>query len=482
MNRSGIVVFLSGLCLACDPATIPTPDAGAPMDAAEDTSAVSPPDAPRSDAPGDLMFVARCNYMNTFSMSAECREYEGAAGWSAALVEADCMRVFLGRAGTPALGVRCSVDNPVGVCAVGDPSALGYITISSGPASGCGAAQSACETFARGRFTPDARCAGCEATGEPPVGVFIPPYVDCRPARTGELPGLTDGEVCTPTLISGSTEPGRRYADYADCNVVRTQRPYYPFEVSVPVVPADPRLTDTTYMRDVAWLRTEAEASACACCHSASRTPDGASIWDTEAGPLWVDTVSDEALAMLGGFTDSGGFGFYPSAENNGFDRSNTGLPTTDVSRLRAFVLRELERRGVTETETRALAPFAPFFRDLINFSPLACDADVGVLADGTIAWRGGAARGLAVLEAGSASPGVPPNWDLPVGTIFAIAADPTMPAFGCGLRYGEVPEGGRQRIPLSGAAPALVAGRTYYLYVERDVIQPITRCTFVAQ
>jgi hypothetical protein len=48
-------------------------------------------------------------------------------------------------------------------------------------------------------------------------------------------------------------------------------------------------------------------------------------------------------------------------------------------------------------------------------------------------------------------------------------------------MRYGELPAGSIQRIPASGAAPALVSGRTYYLYVERDVIQPITRCTFVA-
>jgi hypothetical protein len=36
-----------------------------------------------------------------------------------------------------------------------------------------------------------------------------------------------------------------------------------------------------------------------------------------------------------------------------------------------------------------------------------------------------------------------------------------------------------RQRIPSQGAPPALVPGQTYYLYVLRDIAQPIARCLF---
>ena len=474
---TGLIWLLAG----CDPAT-PSVDAGqdaSPADAPLDAAA-EPTDAPEGDAPGDPAFTARCLYMNTFSRTPECREYRG-AGWSASSVATDCARVFLNRPGEVELGQLCAFDNSVGRCVVGDVAGRGYVTVSSGPSSSCGAAQSACETFARGTFTPDARCMGCAATGEVGTGVFVPPSVDCRDARAGEPPGMTGGRVCTPTLISGATEPGRQYADYADCSVVRTQRPYYPFEVTIPVDPADPRLTDASYMGEVAWMRQQAEASACACCHTSTRTPDGAAIWDTEAGPLWVDTISDEALAMLGGFTDSAAFGFYPAASNNGFDRSTTGLPTTDVTRLRAFVEREFLRRGLTLADARAQTPFAPFFRQLIEYTPPACESGVGVIADGTINWTGGPARYVSVLEAGSASPGVPPNWDLPAGMLWSIRVPPTLPALGCGMRYGELPAGSIQRIPASGAAPALVSGRTYYLYVERDVIQPITRCTFVA-
>ena len=36
-------------------------------------------------------------------------------------------------------------------------------------------------------------------------------------------------------------------------------------------------------------------------------------------------------VPVTAGFTPSGSFGFLPVEENNGFDRSTTGLPTTDV-------------------------------------------------------------------------------------------------------------------------------------------------------
>lgn len=440
----------------------------------------TPEPEPTTDAGSDAGdFLASCGYVNAFSETPECREYRGGS-WTQEAAEADCRRVFLGRAGTFALEA-CSFADETGRCVVGDLSADGYTLVSSGDPSSCGAAQTGCETFAGGTFTPDAACGdGCVA-GEEIAQPFVPMFVDCRPALEGEPPGATDGQVCTPTLISASTEPGRRYADYADCDVVRTQRPYYAMPTEIEANPDDPRLSDESYLDELAWLRSETESSACACCHSSSKTPSGPAVWDTEAGALWIDTVSDEALAMLAGFTDSAAFGFFPTAQNNGFDRSETGLPTTDVARLRAFATRELERRGLSVDEARALPPFAPFFRELIEFEPEACEDGIGLDAEGALRWSGGNARYVYVLEADAQAPGVPPNFDLPEGTLWSIAVAPDATSIPCGMPYGSVPEGVTQRIPTVGAAPALESGRSYFLYVLRDVVQPITRCVFVA-
>lgn len=436
-------------------------------------------DGATTDGGGDPTFVASCEYVNTFSDSAACREYRG-AGWSAETTAADCEEVFFGAAGVLALGAPCDVPSSQGRCTVGDLDADGYVDIASGDPASCGQAQAACETFAGGTFDADPACNQCGASDE--IGSpFVPPTRTCMPALEGEPPGASDGEVCTWNLISASTEPGRRYADYADCDIVRSQRPYY-FEASPTVPdPEDPRLDDEAYLAEVAWIKDQAESSACSCCHTASETPEGAAIWDTEAGALWIDTVTDEALAMLAGYTDSAAFGFLDAGENNTFDRSATGLPTTDSARLLAFAERELERRGVTTAEAAELEPFAPFFRELIDFEPEACDEGIGVDDAGNLSWSGGGARYIHVLSADSLAPGVPPNWDMPEGTLWAIRVPPTSLAMSCGGAYGELPEGAIQEIPEAGEAPELVSGETYFLYVQSDIAQPITRCLFTA-
>lgn len=449
--------------------------------AACDGEAPANPDGGGLDGGGDPSFVASCVYENTFAMSPECREYRG-PGWDEASVTRDCQRVFLNSAGELTLGEACAFDDEIGRCTVGDLGADGYLIVSAGDPSSCGAAQTGCETFAGGTFEGAPSCDGCAATGDEGPGAIVPETPDCRDPLPGEPPGLSDGQVCTPTMISGSTEPGRRYDQYADCDVVRTQRPYYAMPTPIEEDPSDPRLADDGYMAEVDWLREQAEASACTCCHSTSSTPSGAAAWDTEAGRLWIDTLSDEAVAMFAGFTDSAAFGYFPVEVSNGFDRSETGLPTTDVPRLRAFAERELTRRGLTLSEARELAPFAPQFRELVEYEPEPCEDGIGLDADGLVRWSGGGARYVSILEEGSTSPGVPPNWDLPDGTIWAIRAEFDGPAMSCGMSYGEAPSGTVQRIPSDGsAAPALESGRTYYLAVMRDIAQPITRCTFTA-
>jgi hypothetical protein len=472
MTRATTALLLSALslCAACgdDDATPPPPPA---------------PDAgpPGVDAGMSAPFLASCVYRNTFSASDDCREYRGT--WTEERAAADCMRVFLGRAGTFTAGAPCMLPDVIGVCVVGDVAASGYTTASTGTPDRCGNAQTACETFAGGTFMPASVCeSGCTAVDPSAGPAFTPLATDCRDPLAGEPAGSgPGGQVCTPTIISGSTEPGRRFADYASCAAVRTQRPYYPRRAGTTPPTSDPRLADTAYLAEVAWLKGEAEASACACCHTASDTPSGAAIWDTEAGPLWTDTVSDAALAMLAGFTDSTAFGFLQPAENNGFDRTGTGLPTTDVARLRRFAEAEFMRRGLTLTEARALPPFAPFFRDLIDYTPGPCAEGVGVDAGGAVRWKGGAARYVAVLEEGSKSPGVPPNWDTPAGTLWSIYVPPDAAPMACGTAFGTLPENAIQRIPAMGAPAPLVSGQTYYLHVQRDIAQPLARCLFTA-
>ncbi len=429
----------------------------------------------------DPAFIASCNYTNSFAMGPECREYSGAAGWTATTAADDCTRVFLRMPGELVLDAPCAVPNEVGRCIVGDLEDGGYLTVSSGDLANCGAAQTGCETFAGGTFMASPECNACVPSGTEPPGAIVPTTPTCTEALPGEPTGASDGLVCTRSLISASTEPGRRFADYGDCDVVRSQRPYYAMPSPAEFDPEDTRLDNATYMDELAWLREEIEASACVCCHAESSTPEGAAYWDIEAGPLWIDTVSDEALAMITGLTDSSAFGYLEMADNNGLDRSQTGIPTTDRERLQAFAALEFERRGITMEQAAELPPFAPFFQELIDHEPEACDEGIGVDASGTLQWTGGGARYLWVLEEGSDSPGVPPNWDLPEGTIWALSVDSDAAPLGCGMQYGEVPAGAVQRVPSDGAAPELTSGTTYYLAVMRDIAQPITRCLFTA-
>jgi len=458
-------------------------DADGAVDA-PDTSA--PADVIASDAAGDANepagFVASCSYENPFAGTPECREYRGT--WTTSRAQDDCAEVFFGNPGTYAEG-PCAVANEIGRCTVGEVAGEGYVIVSTGDGEGCESARLGCETFGGGSFAAGAACAtelACEAPLPATDATFVPPYRDCRAPLPGEPPGASDGEVCTMTMISASTEPGRYFPDYADCAVVRRQRPYYGAPPSVTSDPEDPRLDDDAYMAELDWVTSQVRASACTCCHDAGVAPEGAAVWDIAAGPLWIDTVSDEALAMFVGLTDSRFFGYYAAVQNNGFDRSATGLPTTDVERLKAFGRVELARRGLTEAEAAELPPFAPFFRELVEHEPEPCPEGVGVDAEGRLTWTGSSARYLSVLRPGSASPGVQPNFHLPEGTLWAVAAEPTEPSITCGVAYGEVPSGAYQSFPEGDVAPEpLESGATYYLHAQRDLAFPVTRCLFVA-
>jgi hypothetical protein len=310
-------------------------------------------------------------------------------------------------------------------------------------------------------------------------GVFIPPFEDCREPRQGDTGEGPNGQVCTNVAISGCTEEGKRFADYADCDIVLTQRPFWPRPPAGESDPNDPRLEDDAYLEELAWVTSQVESAGCVCCHDSTIVGGMAGIWDIRLGPLWLDSVSDSGLALFVGLADSSVLGAYPKEDNHGFDRMLTGLPTTDTERMQAFLRAEMEHRGLTEEEARAVPPFGgPIYANSVA-EPEPCEANQGVDEDGTVRWIGGPARYVYVLEGGSKNPGVPPNLDMPEGTLWRLDVLPSADAVASGLRYGTTPAGSFQAIPETSTAPALEEGASYHLVALADVGLPVTSCLF---
>jgi hypothetical protein len=428
--------------------------------------------------------VGICAYVNPFSDGDECKEYTGEA-WTLEAAEADCGDVLFGIAGAFTADANCAFPEALGTCVVEDGDGAGYLLVSAGgdPAL-CGGAQTGCEVFGGGSFVPAETCEG--EIGPPPTGgygdtPFVQPYQVCTDPLPGEAPGQSDGKVCTWTLISGCTEAGRNFADYASCADVRTQRPYYGSPEEADTAPDDPRLTDEDYLAELAWAKSQVQAAACACCHSTALAPDGPSWWYIEAEPIWIDSVRDSGLAMMAGLAGSDALGAFPAADNNGFDRTTLGLPTTDIPRMQAFLLGEWARRGYGPEDGGLFEDFGGPILDQLLYEPGPCEDGEGVAADGTVTWTGGDARYLYVLAADAANPGVPPNLDEPAGTLWLVDVATASDPFPSGVGYGELTGDLRQRIPAEGSPPALAAGGTYYLYVLRDIGFPLARCLFTA-
>jgi hypothetical protein len=426
--------------------------------------------------------VGRCSYVNPFSDAPECKEYLG-SDWDDASAAEDCLTpVLAGDAGTFEAGLLCDRSAIVGTCTVdaGGPGEVVTVFPGSDPAA-CAGAELGCG-FAGGTFEPDPVCDQPADVGVPPEDAFVPFAQVCVPPLEGSPPGASEGGlVCTWEAISGSTEEGRHFADYASCDAVFSQRPYYPYPVTIDAPSPDTRVDDPAWVVEFEWVTGQVASSACVCCHSSELAPDGPSGWHLESEGVWLDGVDDDALAMLAGWVDSTAFGAFPAEENNGFDRSVTGLPTTDVARMSAFLGGELARRGRTREDFVETPPFGGVLYDQLFYEPSACTGGEGVGADGVVTWSGGSARYVYVLEQGSMSPGVPPNLDTPDGTVWRLDVAHTAEPLASGVAYGSTPEGASQAWPTSGPAPALVSGRTYYLVALLDVYQPATRCLFVA-
>jgi hypothetical protein len=215
------------------------------------------------------------------------------------------------------------------------------------------------------------------------------------------------------------------------------------------------------------------------CCHANTYAPNGAAVWDTDKPGVWTDDFNPRGLAMAAGWLDTSVLGAFPANDNNGFDRTITALPTTDVERMRRFFEGELARRGLTPEDFDESAPIGGPLYDQLTYEPSACANGEGVSSEGVLSWVGGEARYVYVLRAGSENPSTPPNLDLPEGTLWRLDVAHTDPALADGFIYGEVPTGARQAFPTEGSPEALSEGERYYLYVLRDIGVPITRCLF---
>lgn len=460
----------ASLSLACasNESAPPTPTPSA--DAGADTSTATGPS-----------FTASCVYTNAFSRAEECRDYIDAQS-TPATAAADCTN----QRGTFRMGMACSYPSALGQCEIRQPNADAIRVMFPGNDAGqCAATQRGCSVFARGAFTPLGVCAGdggvapTDGGGAGPASVYLPGVKTCRAPLPGQAPGRgPGGQVCTWNAIAGATEEGRRYEDYASCDRVRTQRPYYPVDPA-PARPADARMRDPAYVAELNWVRSQVEASACVCCHSTRTSPMGPSNWYLEAPGNWMDSFYDTGLALGAGWIDSRALGAYPAADNNGFDRVRSGVPSTDPERMTRFFQAELAHRGRTRESFAMNEPFGGPIYDQLVYTPTACTGTDGIAADGTLRWTGGPARYVYVLDNGSASPGVPPNLDLPTGTRWRFDVAPESPAVASGVAYGRTPTGATQRFPAMGAPAPLAAGTTYYLYVLADVGIPLTRCLF---
>jgi hypothetical protein len=436
---------------------------------------------PSSDVPENVF--GHCIYENRFSGLEECREFRG-DGWDADAAQGSCdeynVDLVLG---------ACPYERTQGACVTSsDPLLAIQLVIPGDDAATCANNERGCEVFGGGTWVEGSVCGGADENAADDVfdadNYYVPETLQCVDPLAGEPDGNGEGgSVCTWNQISGCTEEGRRYEDYASCDDVRTQRPYsaVPPNTSEPAV--DPRLENAVYAAEVEWVKAQVEACACVCCHKSSVTPDGAAVFDTEFAGNFPNSFSEYGLAFAARAFDSSYLGAFAPSENNGFGRDIAGLPSTDQERMKAFFEAELEHRGSSVAEWADLPPQPEIFFRQATFEPEACGEGQGVDADGTVRWTGGRARYVYVLDDGSENPGNPPNRDKPDGTLWRIdTVPPATPVRTGSLRYGVVPEGHKQVLPEAGSPEALVSGRSYLLFALADIGIPMTRCRFTME
>ncbi|MCK6521271.1 hypothetical protein L6R49_07490 [Myxococcota bacterium] len=424
--------------------------------------------------------IGSCSYESPFSGEPECMEFFDAEIASA-------QETCDGYGAELRVDEPCAIEEVLGTCTYVSDGMQVRTTVEGDDPSKCGNQRFGCETFARGVWTPGANCDGADeiVVLEDP---FPLPERVCVDPLPGEPEGQSeDGQVCTWQIVSGATEEGRHFSDYADCDIIRRQRPYGAAPANARANEPDPRMDDPAYVAEVDWVRDQLRAGSCDCCHS-SAAPNGPAIFDAEFEGNLLNQFNDRGLAMAAGWIPTIGFGTYPPEENNGFERSSPEdpylsiIPTTDQARMMAIFEDELLYRGRTIEEFVDDVYGAGPLDEQLNYQPTQCSEAEGIDEDGVIRWAPGRARYIYVLEKGSLSPTVPPNLDTPDGTIWRVDLPRDgSPVFSESVIYGEVPEGMVQVYPESGAPAALEPGKEYYLYVTADILYPISRCVFTA-
>ncbi|MDG1959140.1 MAG: proteinase inhibitor [Candidatus Binatia bacterium] len=480
MRRISTITLVTIMFIGCGGSSSTSPNVVGPVDP-QPTPSAAPEPEPTTPP---LASVGSCDYRNPFSGLFECKHYSG-EGWTEDGAQGDCVGGPLGSPGEFHAGIACAVEPSLGSCPVEADESLDFvIEIGGDQGRDCAASAQACTGFMGGTFYASQNCYGYDlppmSSGGGEATIFQWPTRSCVPAHDGEPEGATDGEVCTWNLISGSTEEGRLYVDYGDCDVIYTNRPYYPLGPWANPPESDSRYDDDEWIEEADWVQAQVRSSACVCCHSED-APQGPARWSVDAGPLWTDTMSDEAIALFAGITDSSVLGAFPPEQNNGFDRINSAIPSTHPDRMKAFFLGELDRRDVMQEFLDQLPDVGGPLILQRDFVPEACGEEEGIDANGRFIWKGGAARYLWILEEGSENPGLPPNLDIPEGTIWRIDVAWDQEPFEAGVAYGELPGAAFKSFPEGQDPAALTPGSAYYLYVLRDIAIPLARCVFTA-
>lgn len=426
---------------------------------------------PDGSVPDDVF--GHCVYVNRFSDLEECREFRG-TGWTVDDAQASCDEYDV-----EFVEGACDYEHVQGACVTSsDPLQAVQLVIPGDDATTCAANERGCELFGGGTWVDGDVC----GDGGADVDVddlydadhyYVPETQTCKEVDGG-------GSVCTWNQMSGCTEEGRNYEDFGSCEIVITQRPYYPVPADTVNPLDDPRLADPTYAAELSWVKSQLDACACVCCHKGSVTPEGAAVWDTEVNGNFANTFSDWGIGFAARAFDSSLLGSYDAADNNGFTRFTAGLPSTDEPRMKRFFEGELAFRGLTVADFADEPPAPSVFADQADYVPVDCEEGEGVDDDGVVRWQGGRARYLYVLEEGSVNPGVPPNLDEPEGTLWRVdTVPPAVPMKTGEVVYGEVPDGHTQKVPSTSTPPALEPGRRYTIFALADVGVPVTRCVF---
>jgi hypothetical protein len=83
-------------------------------------------------------------------------------------------------------------------------------------------------------------------------------------------------------------------------------------------------------------------------------------MWDINKPYVWIAQMTNRGVVIMSGQLPSNALGVLPPEDNNGFDRSVTGAPTTDVERFQAFFKAEADRRGITPADIAKMKPLNP--------------------------------------------------------------------------------------------------------------------------